>query len=518
MAKIALPPQFCKYVLPLIVALTMGPVVSSSSTLAQVTENTPTRSTVVPLEDASLHGDEVIETPFGNIDLEDSFFDAEASSRLFEEMDYQRACQCYLWAHPLVSIKTWQEEQAAAFEAPGDNDFVVLRTLNEKRGVVTGNLTTPYIINFINLSRGPVVIEYPAGKTATGFLDLWQRPFGYAGVNGPDRGQGGKYLLVGPEADITKLSVDGSFVFQSTTNNIAFTQRILDDDPAFYERFKSQMRMGRLGKALEPCRFVEGRDKVWNATAPRGLAYWSRLSRIVNEEPVRAVDKAWMAMLLPLGIEKGKEFTPDERQKRILRRGAAMGELMARNLQVFPRFAQPYWEGTQWYKSFDFSIEQELADRVELDERTTWFYEAVTSSKQMVTPVVGSGQVYMTVKRDNEGRMFRADKTYRLRVPKDVPVGQFWALTLYSENTRRPYDNGGTRARDINLDSNLEDLKRNADGSVDLYVGRSCPQGYESNFLKTTGNDGWFVYFRLYGPLQPFFDKSFRLPDFVQID
>ncbi len=191
---------------------------------------------------------------------------------------------------------------------------------------------------------------------------------------------------------------------------------------------------------------------------------------------------------------------------------------MARNLQVNPRFAKPYWPGTSWYKSFDFTIPQETATRVELDERTTWFYEAVTSSKGMVNPTVGAGQVYMTTKRDSQGRMLRPDKTYRVRVPKDVPVGQFWSLTLYSENTRRAYDNGGADIRSASLGSHLQDLRRNADGSVDLYVGANAPQGYEKNFMKTVGDDGWFVYFRLYAPLQPFFDKTFTLSDFEMID
>ena len=120
----------------------------------------------------------------------------------------------------------------------------------------------------------------------------------------------------------------------------------------------------------------------------------------------------------------------------------------------------------------------------------------------------------MTTKRDSTGDLLRADKTYRLHVPADVPAGQFWALTLYSEETRRAYDNGLGTLRSANLDSQLEDLKRNNDGSVDLYIGPKAPHGYESNFMKTVGEDGWFVYFRLYAPLQPFFDKTFTLPDF----
>jgi hypothetical protein len=195
-----------------------------------------------------------------------------------------------------------------------------------------------------------------------------------------------------------------------------------------------------------------------------------------------------------------------------------MGELMARNLQVNPRFAEPYWAGTHWYKSFDFTIPQETPTRVELDERTTWFYEAVTSSEGMVNPTVGAGQVYMTTKRDGKGHLLRADKTYQLHVPKDVPVGQFWSLTLYSEDTRRPYDNGGNDIRSVSLDTRTQGLKFNPDGSIDLYVGAKAPRGFEQNFMKTVGNDGWFVYFRLYAPLQPFFDKRFSLPDFEMID
>ena len=168
------------------------------------------------------------------------------------------------------------------------------------------------------------------------------------------------------------------------------------------------------------------------------------LSEIVNEEPVREVDKAWMGMLEPLGIAKGEEFAPDERQQEILKKAAAMGELMTRNIQVNPRYTEPYWKGTNWYKSFDFLIPQETETIQELDQRATWFYEAVSSTKGMVNPTPGAGQVYMTTKRDANGDLLRADKNYKLHVPADVPVKQFWSLTLYSENTRRPYDNGGT--------------------------------------------------------------------------
>jgi hypothetical protein len=476
--------------------------------------NAPKRS----LECATLEGDELISTPIGDIELRHSYLDDDASRLLFDEMDYQRACQAYIWGHPIVSMTTWRVRQCTAYGVKGATDFVVLNSLKEKRGIVTGNLSTPYILQFASLKDGPLVVEYPGGMTAGGFIDLWQRPVADTGLTGPDGGKGGTYVVVGPEGDPKAYEKPDTFVFQSATNSILFGVRILDPDQAYYARFKSSLKMGRHGAPLATCPFLESRDVEWSATAPRGVEYWQILWEAIQDEPVRAVDKAWMAMLLPLGIEKGKPFLPDARQKSILVRGAAMGELMARNLQINPRFAEPYWKNTQWYKSFDFTIPQETDTRVELDERTTWFYEAVTSSKGMVNPEVGKGQVYMTTKRDSKGNPLRADKTYKLHVPKDVPVGQFWALTLYSENTRRPYDNGGAGTRSVNLDSKMKDLKRNADGSVDLFIGAKAPAGFESNFMKTLGEDGWFVYFRLYAPLQPFFDKTFSLADFEMIE
>ncbi len=221
-----------------------------------------------------------------------------------------------------------------------------------------------------------------------------------------------------------------------------------------------------------------------------------------------------MAMIEPLGIRKGDSFNPDDRQQRILLEGAALGELMMRNLQINPRYTEPFWPGTYWYKSFDFTTEQITDYKVELDERSTWFYEAVTSSEGMVNPVVGKGQVYMTTKRDSSGALFRADKTYRLTVPSDVPVAQFWSLTLYSENTRRPYDNGGTGIVSTNLDSRMQHLQYNTDGSIDLYIGPDAPPGMESNLMQTADEDGWFGLYRLYAPLERIFDKTFSLPDF----
>jgi len=472
----------------------------------------------VPLGKATLHGDEVIDTPIGNIELVDSYFDEDASQRLYDEMDLQRASQAYIWSTPMVSVVAQKKGLVDAYGLDSEHDIVVLSSLKEKRGIVTGNLTVPYMFGYVDLKAGPVVFDYPAGATASGFVDVWQRTVTDIGQTGPEKAQGGTFIIVGPEDDVSQYEKEGVYTFQSVSNFLVIALRILDPDPEYMKTFKSEFKMGRVGETLKPFNYIENKDVEWSGTAPRGMAYWESLADIINHEPVRKIDKAWTAMLKPLGIEKGQPFNPTERQKEILLKGAALGELMARNIQITPRYTKPWWDGTYWYKSYDFSVPQETETRVELDERTTWFYEAVYSSKGMVNPPVGAGQVYMTTKRDSEGNLLRADKTYKVTVPKDVPVKQFWSVTLYSENTRRPYDNGGTELKDVTLGSRSEQLQYNDDGSVDIYVGAKAPAGKESNYLKTVGDDGWFVYFRLYAPLQPFFDKTFQLPDFEVVD
>ena len=194
-------------------------------------------SSGTPLENAVLHGNEVIATPIGDITLVDNYFDEAASKRLYDELDFQRAAQSYLWSTPLVSVTTWRDRQAQAYGVTGETDFVVLRSLKEKRGIVTANLTTPYIFNFLSLTDGPLEIEYPAGQTAGGVMDFWQRPVADLGLTGPDEGKGGKYIIVGPEQDPAKFDKPGYFVRQSATNNIGVLLRILDKDPTFYATF-----------------------------------------------------------------------------------------------------------------------------------------------------------------------------------------------------------------------------------------------------------------------------------------
>jgi hypothetical protein len=57
----------------------------------------------------------------------------------------------------------------------------------------------------------------------------------------------------------------------------------------------------------------------------------------------------------------------------------------------------------------------------------------------------------------------------------------------------------------------------NADGSVDLFFGPKKPPGANANYVQTVPGKGWFTYFRLYAPTEPYFKKEWALPDLEEI-
>jgi hypothetical protein len=255
--------------------------------------------------------------------------------------------------------------------------------------------------------------------------------------------------------------------------------------------------------------------RKWSGWQPRGLAYWEGLARIINEEPVHERDRMMLGMLQPLGIEKGKPFKPDARQKKILIEAAQAGEAMARGIAYAKRFeGARVWPGKRWEISlFLKETSQEAPTHTQFDERASWFYEAVGVSEGMMGRTVGFGQVYLESAKDSAGNWLDGGKTYRLHVPPDAPVAQFWSFTVYDNETRCFVDTGVAPDR-----SSRDDIVKNPDGSVDLYFGPKAPQGKPAkNWIKTLPGKGWFTYFRLYAPTQPYFDRTWVLPDIVEM-
>jgi hypothetical protein len=97
--------------------------------------------------------------------------------------------------------------------------------------------------------------------------------------------------------------------------------------------------------------------------------------------------------------------------------------------------------------------------------------------------------------------------TYRLHLPPDVPVKDFWAVTLYDSQTRSQLQ---TSQKFPTVGSQTEGIEKNADGSYDIYFAPTASAGKESNWLQTGSGKSWLPLLRMYGPLEPWIDQSWR--------
>ena len=439
-----------------------------------------------------------------------------SAAALFDELDFQRAVQAYLWALPIVAFAVWQKAHETIFGA-ADGDVVFYDDFRSRQGILTANATTPYLMSFFDTGRtGPMVIDFPPGELAGGVADFWQRNLSDIGQTGPDKGQGGRYLVLGPGQEAPP-GADCDYVVASPTFNVFFGFRILTTDPAAAKAAMDSLRLYPLVQAAAPqaLKVIAPKDTAWSGTHPEGMAYWRALGDILQREPVQERDRYFMAMLKPLGVEKGRLFVPDARQSRALTDGAYIGQKIAIANSFDKRFAgAPYGEGTHWDHVVCVDPSQEAQYYSELDERSAWFYEAVGLSAGMASRTAGVGQAYLGAYRDLNGDWFDGGAAYRLRIPPDPPAGQFWSVTLYDIATRRFIDTREQRADR----SSRQALARNADGSVNLYFEPSLsPDHPESNWIPTVQGRGWFAYLRLYGPTEAYLDGSWPLPDIEPI-
>ncbi|WP_194790359.1 DUF1254 domain-containing protein [Pseudomonas sp. UFMG81] len=458
---------------------------------------------------------ETAKTPIGDIQLQFGLPANPAEERrIYDEMDFQRATQGYIWAIPFVAMAQWKDAHLHQIGA-AELETVLYEKFADKQGILTANLTTPYLITFGNLAKGPVVLEMPIGSTAGMVMDFWQRPMTDLGQAGPDQGKGGKYLLVGPGQKAPETSEYR--VVQVRTNNFFAGVRVLDPGAdkiaAARQAFRFYPYAQRGNPPVQLSRNVDG--KHWSQVQPRGLAYWERFNEYMQQEPVEERDRMMTAMLAPLGLEKGKPFQPGEREKKLLTDGALMGELMSMNISYAKRFPDAYYRpDAKWAYVIMFDPGQETAHYSQLDERTDYFYEAVTAAAGMISTTPGVGSAYLGAYKDKHDHWFDGSKTYRLRVPPNPPAKNFWSLTVYDTYNRVQLDNP-TQTADIS--SRKQALKKNADGSVDLYVGPKAPAGWEQNWIETLPGKAWFAYFRFYGPTEGYFQRTYVLPDFEEI-
>jgi hypothetical protein len=453
---------------------------------------------------------ETLDTRIGKLEFTHAFangYPTDATvEKLFNELDFQRAVQAYIWSIPLVSMAQWQYSHEHELGAE-NGQAVYLESYKDRLGGLTYNATTPYVLPFIDLADGPWVVVMPEGEVRGAAHDMWQMAI--TKLTEP-----GKYLFVGPGQEVPKdAEAQGYKVQQSPTMNLLLGIRLMatDADARLAQLKKLEVYPYAERANPRPRGYIRPEGKPWMAAAPGGFTYFERLAEAINKEPVFERDRFFMAMLKPLGIEKSKPFKPTKEQKAILTEAALVGEAMAKTNDFSKRLEDAhYMDGSHWEFATVSPPDQRREHYDALDGRAAWFYEAVTNDPAMHGQKTGKGQVYLGAYKDKDGDWLDGGKNYTLHVPANVPAETFWSVTAYEVSTRTLINN----KYEIADRSSRMDLAMNADGSVDIYFGPDKPAGDKArNWIPTEAGRAWFPYFRLYSPKQAFLDRTWVLPD-----
>jgi hypothetical protein len=500
---------------------------------------------------ASITTPDTVESRLGTLEFDDGAPSEATAALLYDHLDFVHAVEAFLGALPGASLAAMRRGfQSAGVE---DNSFTFFPDLMDSASVfLTANCDTVYFWGFIDLSDGPIVLDVPALGPPSGLLgtidDMWFRWVTDVGLPGPDRGAGGRYLIVGPGYD-GPLPESGFHVFHARTTRVTALGRgfMVDNDPTVpVEAMRNGIRLSPYvpgaqgtsigtflaGKAplaaapeLPETRFVELSGATFNTIYPNDFGYWEIVNELVQQEPPEAGDPELLGLLAAIGIVHGKPFEPDERMRRILEEAVVVGNATARTVtfaarpeEGFAFYTNSAWESALFVGGYEFldpppqitpdgPVAAPSDGARKLSSRTNFFYMATGITPAMCMRLTGIGSQYIYAMRDSEGEYLDGGRNYRLTLPPDIPESRFWSVMLYDRQTRSMLQTDQHLPR---LGSQSGTVETNPDGSTDIYFGPTAPSGKESNWLQTVPGKGWWTILRLYNPLQPFFDKSWR--------
>ncbi len=439
--------------------------------------------------------------------------------QLAERALERRAVEAVIWGMPAVNYERML--QAATGSGAKANQVVYWsRPVNWKNQTLTPNPDTIYLNPFFDTSKGPVVVEIPpadADHVIVGSFDVaWQNALADVGPAGEDKGKGAKYLLTPP--GYAEKPPEGYIVLPSETYRgfvilrSNFKSRSAADIQSAVDHGR-RVKIYPLGGDPESTVFVDAYDKPFDATIPYDASFFELLNRFVQIEPWLTRDKVMIDSLKTLGIEKGHPFNPNEKTKRILAQAAREAhEVIA--LKYEGGFVPPFFSGSRWGipvppETRD-GLGNKFADPNEygLDGRAVMYHMAYFSPK-----VLGAGQFYLVGIDDREGKALEGNKTYRLTVPPNAPIEQYWSVTAYDRETHALI----TGVSRPSLASNDTTVQKNPDGSTDVYFGPAAPAGKDSNWVPSDPKRRFELLFRLYGPKKALFEKAWTLPDVEEV-
>ena len=452
-----------------------------------------------------------LETSLGTLEFFDGVPSDATIDTLYDNLDRMRGVEVYLNNQGAGSLNAMRIGNAGIGATTSNIVPISEELLKPASLYLTGNTSTLYAVNYLDLKTdGPLVVELPPGML--GFLDdAWFRYVSNLGVIGPDLGKGGKYLLLPPGYDGDEP--EGYFIVKMPTyNNLMFLRGSIKDGLApAVANIKSKLKIYPLASADNPppTEFINFSGKSYSTIVSRDITFFEDLNKLVQIEPINAIGPEMRGQLAAIGIVKGKPFNPDARMKKLLNEAANLGNATARAITYQPRidgvFIYPDSSWTMAYANKNTSFEADGS--MGLDARVLFYFNATGVTPAMATTRVGEGSDYALAYLDANKKAFDGSKTYKLHLPPNVPVNDFWAVTLYDTQTRSLLQ---TDQRFPTVGSQSKAIEKNADGSYDVYFAPEAPKGQAGNWVQTVPGKSWFTILRMYGPLEPWFDKVWR--------
>jgi hypothetical protein len=469
-------------------------------------------------EAAKTHGwirTETVRTRVGAFDFSNSYPAGDSATRLRETLVFNRAVEAYLTHMPTVSwLHVWRGTASAGAAAP--NQVVIWDGLMDSASLLlTGNTETVYGLCSLDLKRdGPVVVEVP-GAMLGGFIDLWQGSIADIGPTGVDKGKGGRFLVLPP--DYGEREPKGYTVLRSPTYCCSIglrgfqTKKGADPAVALLKTLQVYPLSQAKPKAQPQTVFFDASHQEIDTLFTDDARYFDDLAWIVEREPEAMFASHERFHLASLGIEKGRPHRPDAARRRLLDEAARLGSAVARaNSFASEDPAARVYPDRRWEWAFiGGSATWDSQGYVNTDRRAAFAYIAIGMSPAMVEKHVGAGSQYLMTAHDSEGAFLDGGRSYRLRVPAKIPVKNFWSVVAYDADSRSILRN----SQDFPTVSTYTGPDANRDGSIDIWFGPRAHTSGSKNWIQTTPGKGWFTLFRFYGPLEPFFDKSWKPGD-----
>ena len=464
-----------------------------------------------------------VETRIGALEFTDGFPTTETVDRVFDNLDFMRAVEVFLQCIPAASLEGMNLGMQSLGLDACHKAAIADRLLDSNPLFLTGNTDTVYVSVMLDLDRdGPTVVEIPPGCGPGTVNDAWFRFVIDMGAPGPDRGTGGKYLILPPgfDGDVP----DGYFTAESRSyvNWLILRGFLVDGRPdAAVAMFRDGLRVYPLAAAADPptMEWVSLSEKVMNTIHANDFDYYEELAQVIAREPIDVIDPETRGLLAAIGIHKDKPFAPDGRMRAILEEAAAVGNATARAIDFRHRDPEVrVYKDRRWITGFLGGDYRWLRDGGRggrhLDARTLFFYLATVNTPAMALKMVGAGSQYAAAMVDGNGERLDGAGTYRLRLPANVPAKDFWSIVVYDLQTRSELQTGQPFP---SRNSERDALAYNDDGSVDIFFGPEPPAGASENWIETEPSKGWFALLRLYGPLEPWFDQTWTPGDIERL-